>query len=220
MKTLIVSRNSSGRQRLWRTSVSRLTLAALGITGLMLLASGCGGSSGEGVAQVGTTSTNSSGSSSSGDRSSGDPVAYSACMRKNGVENFPDPDAQGRIKITSGRSASGRTWGVDANSATFKKALQACRRLLPNGGEPDPQVHEREFQAMLRFSACMRKNGVPNYPDPEEGPNGGTLMAMPRDIDKSPNFKTAKQACAKYTGGGGIDADESGEFPPPGAEAP
>jgi hypothetical protein len=217
---VIVSRNSSGRQRPWRTSVSRLTLAALGITGLVLLASGCGGSSGEGVAQVGTTSTSSSGSGSSDDRSSGDPVAYSACMRRNGVKNFPDPDGQGRIKITSGRSASGRTWGVDTNSATFRKALEACRRLLPNGGEPDPQVQAREFRAMLRFSACMRSHGVPNYPDPEKGPNGGSLMMMPRDIDKSPNFKTAKQACAKNLGDGGMDADESGQVAPPGAGAP
>jgi hypothetical protein len=219
MKTLIVSRNSSGGQHIWRTSVSRLTVAALGITGLMLLASGCGGSSGEGVAQVGTTSTNSSGSDSSGDRSSGDPVAYSACMRKNGVANFPDPDSEGRIRLTFRRTKSGQTFGVDSNSATFKKAQQACRTLLPGGGVPDAQAQARELQAMLRFAACMRSRGVPDFPDPEKGPNGGTLMTMPGDIAKSPNYKTAKQACAKYTGGGGIDADESGELAP-GAEAP
>lgn len=73
---------------------------------------------------------------------------------------------------------------------------------------------------MLRFSACMRSHGVPNYPDPEKGPNGGSLMMMPRDIDKSPNFKTAKQACAKNLGDGGMDADESGQVAPPGAGAP
>jgi hypothetical protein len=161
------------------------------------------------VAQVDSTETTTTDTTSEQDSADGsssdDPAAYSACMRRNGVPEFPDPDSQGRIKMAFQRDASGRTSGVDPRSATFKKAQQACRRLLPNGGEPDPQVQEREFKAMLRFSACMRSHGVPGYPDPQKGPNGGTLQMMPRNIEKSPSFKTAKQACAKNLDSVGMD---------------
>src|SRR4029450_10885055 len=91
---------AGGRSRLERIAFRGLALVA--VVGLSLLAAACGGgSSGAKVAQVGSTSSpNGSGPSSAS--SSGDPRAYSACMRKHGVGNFPDPDSTGRIKITSG----------------------------------------------------------------------------------------------------------------------
>ena len=85
-----------------------------------------------GCSLLGSASSNGSTSASS----KGDPAAYSACMRKHGVKNFPNPDSKGRIKIVSGYNArTGETTGVDTNSPQFKAAQKACRGLWPYGNK-------------------------------------------------------------------------------------
>src|SRR5262249_11658846 len=111
------------------------TLGLAGVVGLSLLASACGGSSGANVPQIGTTS-GANGSSSSSASGAGNPSAYSACMRKHGVANFPDPDSNGRLLLTSGRSANGQKTGVDVDTPQFKSAQRACQKLLPHSGRP------------------------------------------------------------------------------------
>ena len=181
------------RSRLARPAV--LTLALAAALGLALLASACGGSPGPGVANAPNSS--SSGSGSTGGSSRGDPAAYSACMRQHGVPNFPDPDSQGRLKITSG-VRNGQKTGVDTNSPQFRKAQQACQKLQPNGGKPNRQQQAKEQQQMLKFSACMRSHGVPKYPDPKFLPNGGTQMTIGKDVNRnSPQFDAAQKACQK-----------------------
>src|SRR5262249_31712370 len=155
------------RSALQRSALRGLALA--GVVGLSLLAAACGGgSSGAKVAQIGATSTaeNAGSSYSSG---SGDPAAYSACMRKHGVPNFPDPDSKGRIQITSGVSANGQKTGVNVNSPQFERARKACDKLLPNGGRPTAAQQAQEQQQMLKFARCMRSHGVPRFPDPKAG---------------------------------------------------
>lgn len=128
-------------------------------------------------------------------------------MRTHGVPNFPDPDSEGRIKITSGQR-NGHTFGVDVNSPQFKKAQQICQKLQPNGGAPDKQEQAKEQQSMLRFSRCMRSHGVPNYPDPTFTADGGIKMTM-RGADVNPNspqFTAAKKACKGYLRNGPVDA--------------
>jgi hypothetical protein len=182
------------RSRLARPAV--LTLALAGVAALSLLASACGGSPGPGVAKAPNSSSSSSGST--GGSGKGDPAAYSACMRSHGVPNFPDPDSQGRIKITSGVDRNGHKTGVDTNSPQFKKAQQACQKLQPNGGKPNAQQQAKEQQAMLKFSQCMRSHGVPKFPDPKFTPGGGSLMSIGKDVNPdSPQFKAAQKACQK-----------------------
>jgi len=200
--------------------VSRLSRAAfrallfLGVVGLVLLASACGGgSSGANVAQVGTTSStrNSGSSSSSG---SGDPTAYSGCMRSHGVPNFPDPDSKGRIKITSGVSAGGKKTGVDVHSPQFDRARKACDKLLPNGGRPTAADQQREQQQALKFAQCMRAHGVPKFPDPKAG--GALSLGTKVDVDpNSPQFQVAQRACQKLVPGGPIVAAPPGSAPKP-----
>src|SRR5512133_1771903 len=107
----------TGRRPLAGAAVLTVVVAALG---LALLASGCGGSSGAGGAQRPNGGSSSSGSS--GDSGKGDAAAYSACMRKNGVPNFPDPDSRGRLNIEGGRTANGQKVGLDVESPQFKNA--------------------------------------------------------------------------------------------------
>jgi hypothetical protein len=192
-----------GRARLARPAL--LTLALAAALGLAVLASSCGGSPGPGVAKA--PSSGSSNSGSTGGSSKGDPAAYSACMRKHGVPNFPDPDSKGRIKITSGLGRNGQKTGVDVNSPQFKKAQQACQKLQPNGGRPNAQQQAREQQAMLKFSRCMRSHGVPKFPDPKFTPNGGSQMTIGKEVDpNSPQFKAAQKACQKLVPNGPLSA--------------
>src|SRR5262249_30724118 len=109
-------------------------LAIGGVVGLSLLVSACGSSSGAKVAQLGTTSSSKPSGSSSASGSGG-ARAYSACMRSHGVPNFPDPDSQGRLLITGGTDSNGQI-GVDMNSRRARAAEEACRKFLPNGGQP------------------------------------------------------------------------------------
>jgi hypothetical protein len=181
------------------------TLALAGVVGLSLLAAACGGSSGGAkVAQVGTTSTT-KGSGSSSASGKGDPRAFSACMRSHGVGNFPDPDSKGRIKVTSGVSAGGQKTGVDVNSPQFKRAAQACQKLLPNGGRPTAAQQAKEQQAALKYAQCMRSHGVPNFPDPKAG--GALTLGSKAGVDtNAPQFKAAAQTCQKLVPGSPITA--------------
>jgi hypothetical protein len=51
---------------------------------------------------------------------------YSQCMRDNGVPDFPDPDADGRLR------GSGHEQQDDP---TFRAAAETCREELPGGGD-------------------------------------------------------------------------------------
>ncbi|MEU7927430.1 hypothetical protein [Micromonospora sp. NPDC049107] len=50
------------------------------------------------------------------------------CMRENGVPNFPDPDADGRIQITKGDS------GLDLGDPAQRAAMEKCRQYAPQFG--------------------------------------------------------------------------------------
>jgi hypothetical protein len=183
---------AGGRSRLERTAFRGLALVA--VVGLSLLAAACGGgSSGAKVAQVGSTSsTNGSGSSSAS--SSGNPTAYSACMRKHGVPNFPDPGSTGRIRLDPRKLAES---GIDVDSPRFKRAARACLRLQPKGARATArQPTAAQQQAMLRFARCMRSHGVPNFPDPQ--PGGALDLAQKVAAPNSPQFKATEHTCRNF----------------------
>ena len=123
--------------------------------------------------------------------SAADGEKFSACMRKHGLPNYPDPNSQGVITIESGM-------GVDPGSPAFRSAQATCSKLLPNGGQPTPaQIAQRQRQ-LLAFSACMRAHGIKDFPDPS---NGGLQIAVHpgSDLDPSnPTLQKAQQACQKY----------------------
>jgi hypothetical protein len=91
-------------------------------------------------------------------------AAFVDCMRKNGVPNFPDPGPDGMLKLGPGD-------GVDVSSDAFKNASEACKAFKPSGGGgngqqpqgPPPSADTKDFVA------CMRSNGVPDFPDPVNG---------------------------------------------------
>jgi len=115
------------------------------------------------------------------------PLKFSQCMRDHGITWFPDP-VDGRLSIQIPK-------GTDAKK--MEAAQEACKRWAPDGGAPkklDPQ----QLQTLRDMAACMRANGVPNFPDPD--PNGGIRI----DGSKvgmgpgDPTFDKAEKACSKY----------------------
>ena len=53
-------------------------------------------------------------------------LKYAQCMRAHGLPDFPDPDAQGRLRGT-GHEQQG--------DPRYRAAFEACRSKLPGGGE-------------------------------------------------------------------------------------
>jgi len=137
-------------------------------------------------------------------------LAYAQCMRANGVPDFPDPDANGNIKLTSRKSANGQTSGIDPSSSAFKNAQRTCQAKLPADVKARGAAAEKALQTqLLAYAQCMRANGIPDFPDPEIFPDGRMLMKMPKNVQAdSQAFKAAQAACAsklpgKGPGGGG-----------------
>src|SRR5262249_29447673 len=55
---------------------------------------------------------------------------------------------------------------------------------------------------MAKFASCMRKNGVPNFPDPSS--SGTITITSASGINpNTPAFRKAQKACQKYTPRGG-----------------
>lgn len=113
-------------------------------------------------------------------------VKYAQCMRENGVTNFPDPDKNGRFEIAAG--------GSNRNLPQFKKAQQACKSQEPPGIERNPAQIAQAQKEWLKLAQCMRKNGIPDFPDPQ---NGRLLVPRNRIDTNSPQFKKALNACRK-----------------------
>jgi hypothetical protein len=124
-------------------------------------------------------------------------VKYAQCMRQNGVPQWPDPVDGTKFRMPRG---SDGTSLVDPNSPQFKAASQKCKSLAPPGWDgssrQDPAIQARA----LKYAQCMRKNGVPQFPDPQ----GGALDTGDVDLN-SPQFKAAAQKCQSLrpAGGGG-----------------
>jgi hypothetical protein len=84
-------------------------------------------------------------------------VKFAECVRTHGVPHFPDPDATGNFNFA-----------VDVSAATFTAAVNACKALQPPGTLSSHRSVKQQ-SAALRFAACVRAHGVPDFPDPVNG---------------------------------------------------
>jgi hypothetical protein len=160
-------------------------LALVGVTGLALAASACGGSSGAKVAQVGTTSANRAHPHG--------PQAFSACMRSHGVPTFPDPDSSGTIHVPS---------SIDDRLPTVRAAYRACHSLAPSEGSitgQGGQGHLMTQDQLLAFARCMRSHRVPNFPDPQVANGHLNIPDTAGQIDPSSPIVSAAMAACRST---------------------
>jgi hypothetical protein len=199
----------------------RLLAALVALATLGVVAAGCGGGSpSAGVAQLTTTGTTTgsggplatgsggsgpSTSSGAGGGSGGSAhlvfgggnkqqaLKFAQCMRSHGLPNFPDPSADGSFSFS----------GNPKTMAGFNTAQQACEKLLPKGKPPSPAQQAKMRQQALKFSACMRSHGFPQFPDPTFT-GGGIQMRLNKSAGMDPNsprFQQAQQACGSLLPG-------------------
>ena len=161
---------------------------------LAALLAGCGGHvSPTGVANVDTSTTEASTPTQSS------LLAFSQCMRANGVPSFPDPQsyAGGNPKLTIHNL--GTTPRVQA-------AMNACGHLLPSGPrqsqETEQEVRTRIADG-LSFAKCMRSHGVARFPDPTAQGDLSVAMVQAQGIDvHSPAVLRVVQICIPASHGG------------------
>ena len=132
-------------------------------------------------------------------------VKFAACMRANGVKQFPDPDASGQLTIDGIANGS----SLDTNSAVFKQAISACKDVEPAGFTGHKRSAQEQANA-VKFAQCIRDNGVKDFPDPD--PNGPLI-----DTSRIPSveragtpprnnavLKAAMQKCRDFSAGAGV----------------
>src|SRR6266536_908432 len=166
-----------------------LVLASVvAVAAFSLLAAGCGGGGSPGVASVASSTTAATTTTRNG------AVAFSRCMRANGVPSFPDLPKNGghAIKETVKRLA--------ASNPRFEAAQGACNHLLPNGGGGGSQeTAERQRSRLadgLSFARCMRSHRVSRFPDPTAQGDLTLEMVRAQGIDvRSPAVLRVVQAC-------------------------
>jgi hypothetical protein len=166
--------------------------ALLVVAALALTAAACSsGSKSPGVASAGSSSPTSTSSSST--RAS--LLAYSRCMRAQGITDFPDPDSRGNLSLDAGPGSD-----LDPNNPRYRAAHNACKSLLPPQQAPPAGTKE----ANLRYARCMRAHGISDFPDPN--PDGTLRIEAKPGTDLDPNnpqYKAAHEACKHFLPGGG-----------------
>jgi hypothetical protein len=137
-------------------SRGRWSRTAVALIALATLISGCGSSAPAATGGGGSGNTAASAQEA---------VKFAQCMRNNGVSQFPDLNASGKLTIDAVANGS----GLDASSPAFKQALSACKGFEPAGFTGSTRSSQQQT-AGLKFAQCIRSNGVPEFPDPL--PNG------------------------------------------------
>jgi hypothetical protein len=164
---------SAGRNRQRRARAGSLAMA---LAGVAVLAAACAGGSPTGSGP------------GNGQTPYQQALAYARCMRAHGDPSFPDPNSQGLFRHPA--------------RPRYQSASNACGHLLPSRPLTTAQKQQHVSQA-LKFSACMRAQGVPGFPDPIIV-QGGTAVGLrpPRNVDQnSPRFQSAVRACRELEPG-------------------
>jgi hypothetical protein len=127
-------------------------------------------------------------------------IALTQCMHSHGVSNFPDPTTgpggSGFPIASTPGSSTVTVGGIAFSGPAFQGAEKACR--LFGGGRRPPPISEAQKEGMLTKARCIRKHGVPNFPDPMFAPGGyGAGVNLPPNFNpNAPVFRRARQACA------------------------
>ena len=167
-----------------------LASVVVAVAAFSLLAAGCGGGGSSGVASVASTTTATTTTTPQNGTPQNGLLAFSECMRANGVPNFPDPQrfVGGNVKLTLHQLAPSQA------------ALNACSHLLPtNGGSGSQETAQQQRTQVadgLSFARCMRSHGVSHFPDPTAQGQLTVEMVQAQGIDvHSPAVLQAVQAC-------------------------
>jgi hypothetical protein len=127
-------------------------LAALALVALIgLISAGCGS---DASSETGTASASGADKKLTKQEKA---VKFAACMRANGVSDFPDPTDE-----------NADAYGVSVTPTVWIRANKACKDLAPPGAFSSKRT-PKEQSASLRFAQCVRDHGVKDFPDPVNG---------------------------------------------------
>jgi len=161
--------------------------AIVAVGAFALLAAGCGGGGSPKVANVSSSTTAATTTPQNG------PVAFTRCMRSNGVQNFPDPPTIGA------RIAKPTPQQLGVSGSQFDAAVSACHRLLPNAGGDQQETAQQQHTRLvdeLSFAKCMRSHGVARFPDPTAQGSLSVEMVQAQGINvHAPAVLRVVQAC-------------------------
>lgn len=159
-----------------------------------------------------------SGHSATTGSATGDPTQllseWTSCMHSHGDPGQAEPtiDANRVIHITHPISTTVMPSGQDPTAG------QACIQYLDDASlalqAGQPQQQAPSHAALVKYSACMRANGISDFPDPT-----GDSLQMNRgapggDLNPSnPAFQKAVAVCAQQTG---VHISGPGGTPKPG----
>lgn len=162
--------------------IRRLMVAAL----LMVTVAACGGAGDDfGVASAGgdaaaTTSADAGEDLTDEERT----LKFAECMRENGVE-MSDPDGDGPPMIEE---------GADTSLAEVEAAHEKCKQYAPSGGAAPGEADPEHAERMREVAQCMRDNGFPDFPDPDE--DGRVVLGEETGIDPTDEkFQEAQAKC-------------------------
>jgi hypothetical protein len=166
---------------------ARLLTAAAALAAATTIAA-CGSSS----------SPSSSAPAGSGSRATSSTLAFSKCMRANGVPNFPDLSGNGMRITSSGQTISVN--GVSLNAPAYQAARAKCQSDLPRSAPASAAQQARQTASALNFARCMRSHGVPTFPDPKVISSHGSnqQVYLPGINPQSPAFQAAAKACGGF----------------------
>jgi hypothetical protein len=171
--------------RLVKETTMRRTLTSAALL-LALATAGCGQGSEPQVATLHSGPPRAGASATATGQDS--ELKFSQCMRAQGLAWFPDPGADGGLKVHVPEGTDQST--VD----TAEKACQAYDPAATRQG----QISAGDLDKVRANSRCIREHGFPKWPDPDA--NGTTEVnnqALGADPD-DPALQKAMQDCAKY----------------------
>ena len=196
----------------WRPD-GRIVLVAAAAIGLAACSGGSSTPQVASLGQRGGASTGTpAGSGNAPATGTGNPAhlldEWAACMRRHGDPSQTDPtiNADQDIEISMTNVSPALSAEAHDSSGPCGHYLVAAATALRGG---QPAAAGPSLAALLKYAACMRANGVPNYPDPSGSQTD--LQAAGVNPD-SPAFTKANAVCAKKTG---MPASYTGA-PPPG----
>jgi hypothetical protein len=195
-------------------------LAILVATDAIALAACGGGSSSPLIASLSKTSA-----SASADRTvsvvttrpKGNPTAlldkWATCMQAHGDpgQAAPTIDANKVIHLTWNDATAGGIYGTNKGGQGNAGPGQYCRTYIDEAENELQSSQDRQQPSqvqLLKFSQCMRANGVPDFPDPR---NGGLSFNRAGDLNPSnPTFQNASRSCAKKNDVPGLSGPQPG----------
>jgi hypothetical protein len=107
-------------------------------------------------------------------------------MRAHGIANFPDPGSNGHFNLT----------GINLNAPQVRRALETCGRSSSNDGSVG--VPPEDMARALRFTRCMRADGVTNFADPNPDGQNSVHVSGPTTV-----YQRALAACRPLLSGKG-----------------